>query len=88
MIINGEPLEKNQKDYALIIGYIKDNPGATVMGVISATGATLQSINCFLEEGSISYVADKVSGESAFDLWDERVEVKTAKFHGRMRTRR
>ena len=79
---------KNDKDYALIMGHIRANPGATVMEVISATGATLQSINCFIKDGSISYVENKISGEKAFDLRDESVEFKTAKFHGRMRNRR
>ena len=79
---------KNDKDYGLIMGHIREHPGATVMEVISATGATLQSINCFVKDGSISYVENKISGEKSFDLRDERVEFKTAKFHGRMRNRR
>ncbi len=79
---------KNDRDYALIIDHIRDNPGATVMEVISATGATLQSINCFVKDGSISYVEDKISVEKTFNLPDEPVEFKTAKFHGRMRNRR
>ena len=79
---------KNEKDYALIIDHIKDNPAATVMEIIAATGATLQSINCFIEDGSISYVENKDSGEKSFNLRDEDVEFKTGKFHGRMRNRR
>lgn len=78
---------KNEKDYVLITGHIKDNPGATVMEVIAATGVTLQSINCFIEDGSISYVENKGSGEKVFDLRAEEPEFKTAKFHGRMRSR-
>lgn len=50
---------KNDKDYAVIVAYIRENPGATVMEVITATGATLKSINCFIEDGSISYVENK-----------------------------
>ena len=80
---------KNEKDYALIIGHIKDHPGATVMEIINATGATLQSINCFIEDGSVSYVENKISGEKVFDLRsNEEVAFKTGKFHGRMRDRR
>lgn len=77
--------EKNKKDYALIINHIKENPGATVMEVLSATGATLKSINCFVEDGSISYVEDKsASGGTGFNIHDD-VEVSTGRFHTRRR---
>lgn len=81
--------KKNKKDYHLITDHIKDNPGATVMEVITATGATLKSINCFIEDGSFSYVKNNDgSDDKTFSLRDEEVEFKTAKFHGRMRNRR
>lgn len=78
----------NQKDYALITGHIRDNPGATVMEVVTATGASLKSINCFVEDGSFSYVENKMSGEKTFNLNHEEPEFKTGKFHGTMRRRR
>ena len=51
-----ECYEKNKKDYDLIIDYIKLNPGATVMDVITSTEVALKSVNCFIEDGSISYI--------------------------------
>lgn len=53
----------NEKDYGLIVEYLRDHPGATVMEVITATGVTLKSINCFIEDGSISYVENKLHKE-------------------------
>jgi len=85
-----EPCSKiNNKDYGLIINHMRENPGATVMEVISATGATLKSINCFIEDGSFSYVEKSHGGgEKTFNIRDEDVEYQTGKFHGRMRKRR
>lgn len=76
----------NKKDYDLITNHIRENPGATVMEVITATGASLTSINCFLEDGSISYVQNNHSGHKSFKIHDD-VELKTGRFHTR-RSRR
>ncbi len=78
--------ELNAKDYALIVNHIRENPGATVMEVITATRVTLKSINCFVEDGSISYVENNSSGHKGFNIHDD-VELKTGRFHTR-RSRR
>ena len=72
----------NKKDYDLITGYIRENPGATVMEIVTATGATLKSINCFVEDGSISYVEDNKGRK--IDVPDQ-VDGKSGKFHTRRR---
>lgn len=77
----------NKKDYDLITRHMRENPGATVMEVIAATGATLKSINCFIEDGSISYVGDITGGHGKQVSVAEKVEVKTGRFHTR-RSRR
>lgn len=75
-------LEKNNKDYDLIIDYIKESPGATVMEIITATGATLKSINCFIDDGSMSYIGSP-DGQT-IDI-PQKVDTNKGKFHTRRR---
>lgn len=46
--------EKNDKDYKLIIEYITKYPHATVLEIVTATGVGLKSIDCLIEDGSLS----------------------------------
>lgn len=46
--------EKNAKDYRLVIEYITNDPQATVLEIITATGVELKSINCFIKDGTMS----------------------------------
>lgn len=72
----------NKKDYDLVMTHIRENPGATTMDVISATGVTLKSINCFIEDGSISYAKNPEGEVIALPQEDEN---KGVKFHTRRR---
>ena len=79
---------KNKKDYELVVAYIKENPVATIMEIVTATGASIKSINCFVEDGSLSYIDNTiVDNEEVANKYDH-VELKTGKFHGRRRKRR
>lgn len=73
----------NSKDYDLITNHIRENPGATVIEVITATGATLKGINCFIEDGSISYVGDVTGTKGKQINIPEKVESKSGRFHTR-----
>lgn len=75
--------EKNKKDYDLIITHIRAHPGATVMEVITATGATLRGINCFIEDGSISYVKDPANTQNKIINLPDKIETKSGRFHTR-----
>ena len=48
--------KRNETEYELIASHLRQNPGATIMEVISATGVTLKGVNCFIDDGSIAYV--------------------------------
>ncbi|MFA5576511.1 MAG: hypothetical protein WCZ27_03025 [Tissierellaceae bacterium] len=48
--------EKLNKEYDLIIDYIKKSPQATVVDIIIDTGVSLKTINLMVEEGYVSYV--------------------------------
>ena len=43
----------NKRDYDLIIAHIRENPGATTIDVIAATGVTLKSINCLIKDEAL-----------------------------------
>lgn len=75
--------EKNKKDYDLIINHIRENPGATAMDIILATGATLRSINCFIEDGSISYIKDPTNSQGKIINIPDKAETKAGRFHSR-----
>lgn len=51
--------EKNAKDYKLIIEHITQYPLATVLEIVTETGAELKSIDCLTKDGSLSYVNTK-----------------------------
>ncbi|HHX61131.1 MAG TPA: hypothetical protein GX707_10530 [Epulopiscium sp.] len=46
--------KKNAKDYELIIEYIRQHPLASVLEIVTATGAELKSVKCLIEDGSLS----------------------------------
>lgn len=56
--------EKNKKEYNLITDHIRKHPNATVLDIITETKVSLKSINCFVEEGGISYIENKLSVEN------------------------
>lgn len=81
-----EPCAKvNQRDYGLMVNHMREHPGATVMEIILATGVTLKSINCFVEDGSISYVPDPARVDKQIVSLPEEVKLKQSRFHTRDR---
>ncbi len=46
--------EKNTKDYKLILEYITKYPEATVLEIVTVTGVALKSIDCLIDDGSLS----------------------------------
>ena len=40
--------------------YIRKSPDATIMEIISATGVSLKSIDCLVEDGFVSYKDNKL----------------------------
>lgn len=43
------------KEYEMILEYIKANPSAMVIDIIADTGVSLKTINILVEEGYVSY---------------------------------
>lgn len=54
--------QKLNKEFDLIIDYIKKYPRATVIDVIIDTGVSLKTINLMVEEGYVSYVPNDDNG--------------------------
>ncbi|MBZ2174849.1 hypothetical protein K8M07_06255 [Schnuerera sp. xch1] len=52
--------EKTEKEYDLIVEYIKTHHNATVLDIISDTGVSLKTIDCLVEEGYVTYIENKV----------------------------
>lgn len=82
--------EKNKKEYELIIKYIRKYPEAMVIDIITETGVSLKGINCLVEDGSITYVENKlVSEDTDKDPEPEnKMSIKKGRFYsGRQRRR-
>lgn len=65
---------KTEKELDLIIEYIRRNPDATIIEIISETGVTLKTINCLVNEGNISYVnnsLEKIEDEEILNKVDK-----------------
>lgn len=75
--------EKNEREYELIINHIKKHPNATVLDIITETSVSLKSINCFVEEGGIVYVENKLNVEDTDKKpkLSDRTLTKRSKFH-------
>lgn len=50
--------------------YIENHPNAIVIDIITETGVSLKSINCLVEQGSVSYIDNKL------ELKDDKVKKK------------
>ena len=78
-----ECFEITEKEHDLVIEYVRKYPDATILDIITATGVTLKSINCLVEEGYVSYVDNKVKEideERLVEAMDKILD-KKSKFH-------
>lgn len=62
---NGQTLcekcyEKDKREYDRVREFVERHSGATVLDVINSTGISMKTIMRYIEEGSLSYVEDKV----------------------------
>ena len=55
--------DKNEKEYNLILEYLKKNPDAIVLEIIDKTGVSLKTLNRFVEEGGLSYTESNIKPE-------------------------
>lgn len=76
-------LTKNEKEFDLIVNYIRKQANATVLDIITETGVSLKSINCLVEDGGISYAENKLNIEDndKDSTIDDRMSLKRNKFH-------
>ena len=79
-----ECFEINQREYGLIREYIKQNPNATVMDIITDKKVSLKTIDCLVEDGDISYVENKIAVEENVDTTSNKGYSKD-RFHTRYR---
>ena len=75
--------KKTEREHDLIIEHIRKHPDATILDIITATGVTLKSINCLVEDGYVSYVENKskkIENEDLSKVIDKIADTKS-KFH-------
>lgn len=72
-----------EREYEIIMEYIRKNPDATILDIITETGVTLKSINNLVEEGSVVYVEnrDRVLDEDKLSESMEKIVGKKGTFH-------
>ncbi len=75
--------EKTEKEHDLIIEYVRKHPDSTILDIITATGVTLKSINCLVEEGYVSYVDNKLRkiDEDELNRAMDKIIGAKSKFH-------
>lgn len=75
--------EKNEKEYDLISDYIRKHPNSTVLDIITETGVSLKSINCFVADGDISYVENRltIGEDNQKSEAADKSTIKRSKFH-------
>ncbi|MBU5427796.1 hypothetical protein KQI41_15505 [Tissierella pigra] len=72
-----------EKEHDLVIEYVRKYPDATILDIIAATGVTLKSIDCLVEEGFVSYVDNKIQEideERLAEVMD-KILSKRSRFH-------
>lgn len=75
--------KKTEREHDLIIEYIRKHPDASILDIIMATGVTLRSINCLVEDGYASYIDNKfkkIDNDKLSEAVDKIVDTKS-KFH-------
>ncbi|MGB4312977.1 MAG: hypothetical protein GX925_01140 [Clostridiales bacterium] len=75
--------EKNAKEYELIIKYIRKYPESMVIDIIIETGVSLKGIDCLVEDGSLSYVEDKLvpKDKDKDSESKDKMSIKKGRFH-------
>ena len=73
-----------ENDISQIMDYIKLNPGASVLDIITNTGVSLKSINLLVEDGHVSYVQNNKNIDfNEFYEKNKSIIVNEGKFYSR-----
>ena len=77
--------EKTRREYEIIIRYIRKYPDAIVLDIIAETGVSFKGINCLVEDGSFTYVENKLITKNVEENLEQtsKRSTKSGKFHFR-----